>query len=95
MIAIEKANIYAEESESLMAMLSQALALITGSSGQANFSAASLDTPGSLWALARNEAGKAVGCGGLRPLTANSAELKRMYSDQSEPGIGRALLTFL
>lgn len=95
MIAIEKASIYAAESESLMARLSQTLAFITGSSGQANFSTASLDTPGSLWALARNEAGKAVGCGGLRSLTANSAELKRMYSDQSEPGIGRALLTFL
>ena len=95
MIAIETASIYSEESEYLMGSLSQTLALITGSSGQANFNAASLDSPGSLWALARNEAGKAVGCGGLRPLTANTAELKRMYSDQSEPDIGRALLTFL
>lgn len=48
-----------------------------------------------LWALAKNAHGDAIGCGAIRPLTPNIAELKRMFSDRSVPGVGRALLTFL
>lgn len=48
-----------------------------------------------LWVLAKNAHGDAIGCGAIRPLTQNIAELKRMFSDRSEPGVGSALLTFL
>jgi N-acetylglutamate synthase-like GNAT family acetyltransferase len=48
-----------------------------------------------LWALAKNSQGKAVGCGAIRPLTKNIAEIKRMFTDRSVSGIGGALLTFL
>lgn len=38
---------------------------------------------------------EAIGCGAIRPITQNIAELKRMFSDRSVPGVGGALLTFL
>lgn len=48
-----------------------------------------------LWVLAKNTHGEAIGCGAIRPITQNIAELKRMFSDRSVPGVGGALLTFL
>lgn len=48
-----------------------------------------------LWVLAKNAHGDAIGCGAIRPLTQNTAEIKRMFSDQSLPGVGSALLNFL
>ncbi|MCS5716810.1 GNAT family N-acetyltransferase [Herbiconiux sp. CPCC 205763] len=38
--------------------------------------------------VARNEAGVAIGCGGLRPLAGGGAEIKRMYVVPSARGTG-------
>lgn len=95
MITIEKSDIHSAESFHLIEKLSAELASITGDSGKHNFTADSLGTEGALWVLAKNERGEAVGCGALRPLTAGIAELKRMYSDRSQAGIGNALLSFM
>jgi GNAT superfamily N-acetyltransferase len=40
--------------------------------------------------VARDSDGTAVGCGGLRPLGPNTAEIKRMYVDPSARGTGVA-----
>jgi GNAT superfamily N-acetyltransferase len=40
--------------------------------------------------VARDEAGRAVACGGLRPLGAGEAELKRMYVEPPSRGSGVA-----
>jgi GNAT superfamily N-acetyltransferase len=40
--------------------------------------------------VARDEDGTAVGCGGLRPLGPDSAEIKRMYVEPSARGTGVA-----
>jgi len=95
MIIIEKSDVYSAESSHLIEKLSSELASITGDCGRRNFTAGSLGTEGALWVLARNERGEAVGCGALRPLTTGIAEVKRMYSDRSQAGIGNALLSFM
>ena len=89
MITVEKSDPFSSESHRLIEMLSAELAAITGDSGKSNF------TVKALWVLAKNTHGEAIGCGAIRPITQNIAELKRMFSDRSVPGVGGALLTFL
>ena len=95
MITVEKSDPLSPDSHYLTEKLSAELAAITGDSGKSNFTIDSMDGDRSLWVLARNKQGDAIGCGAIRPLTGNIAELKRMFSDRSSPGIGKALLTFL
>ena len=95
MITVEKAVPRSAESQLLISKLSAELAAITGDGGNSNFTMDSLNSEKSLWVLARNDNGSAVGCGAIRPLTGHIAELKRMFSDRSSPAIGSALLTFL
>ncbi|MBF7688626.1 GNAT family N-acetyltransferase [Acinetobacter sp. EC24] len=70
-------------------------AFITGNNGKKHFTVDSIGEDRFLWVLARNEKGDAVGYATIRPLTEGIAEVKRMFSSQSSPGIGYALLTFL
>jgi len=95
MITVEKSSPSSSESHYLIEMLSSELAAITGDNGKSNFAVDAMNGDKSLWVLARNTHGDAIGCGAIRPLTQDIAELKRMFSDQSVPGVGRALLTFL
>ena len=95
MITVEKSDPLSPDSLYLIEKLSVELASITGDSGKSNFTITSMDEERALWALAKDRKGNAIGCGAIRPLTENIAELKRMYSDRSSPGIGSALLTFL
>lgn len=95
MITLEKADPRSAESQLLITKLSAEFAAITGDNGKSNFTMDSMDEERSLWVLARNNKGDAVGCGAIRPLTEHIAELKRMFSDRSSPAIGNALLTFL
>lgn len=95
MITVEKSDPHSPDSHCLTEKLSAELATITGDSGKSNFTSDSMNEDRSLWVLARNIKGEAIGCGAIRPLTGNIAELKRMFSDRSSPGIGHALLTFL
>ena len=95
MITVEKADPRSAESQLLISKLSAELAAITGDGGNSNFTLDSFNDMRSLWVIATNDKGQAVGCGAIRPLTRHIAELKRMFSDRSSPAIGRALLTFL
>lgn len=95
MITVEKSDPFSSESHRLIEMLSAELAAITGNNGKANFTAEAMNDDNALWVLAKNAQGDAIGCGAIRPLTQNVAELKRMFSDRSVPGVGSALLTFL
>ncbi|MEA2392887.1 MAG: hypothetical protein QOJ82_778 [Solirubrobacteraceae bacterium] len=54
------------------------------------------DVPGAAWLVARDE-GRAVACGGLRPLAGDAGEIKRMFVTGSDRrrGHGRALLAEL
>lgn len=95
MIIVEKSDPFSSQSHRLIEMLSAELAAITGDTGKSNFTVDAMNGDKALWALAKNADGDAIGCAAIRPLTHNIAELKRMFSDRSEPGIGNALLTFL
>ncbi|ENY5366575.1 GNAT family N-acetyltransferase [Raoultella ornithinolytica] len=95
MITVEKSDPFSSESHRLIEMLSAELAAITGDNGKSNFTVEAMYEDKALWALAKNAHGDAIGCGAIRPLTPNIAELKRMFSDRSVPGVGRALLAFL
>ncbi|MGP8848640.1 GNAT family N-acetyltransferase [Enterobacter asburiae] len=95
MITIKAADLHALESQRLIENLSSELAAITGDGGTRHFNVDAMTTERALWVVAKNEKGGAVGCAALRPLSEQVAELKRMYSDRSEPGIGQALLAFL
>lgn len=95
MVKIEHADPRSAESQWLIEKLSAELAAITGDGGNSRASLDTLQGEGALWVIARDAQGSAVGCGALRPLAPGIAELKRMFSDRSLPGIGRALLAFL
>lgn len=76
----------------LMAELSAVLAAITGDSGLSSFGPDDVRVPRSRFLVARDDKGRAVGCGALRPLDGAAAEIKRMYSVQGGSGVGAALL---
>ena len=95
MITVEKSDPFSSESHRLIEMLSAELAAITGDNGKSNFTLDAMNGDKALWVLAKNAHGDAIGCGAIRPLTQNTGELKRMFSDRSVTGIGNALLTFL
>lgn len=95
MITIESADPLAPESQRLIEQLSKELAAITGNNGKSHFNAEALNERRSIWVLAKDQQGRAVGCASLRPLLGDIAELKRMYSDRSVSGVGAALLEHL
>ena len=77
----------------LLNRLSESLTEITGASGEASFDVSDVFAPRAVFVIARNEAGEAVGCGALRPLSEETGEIKRMFSKQR--GAGHAVLKYL
>ena len=95
MITIENACPTSAASLTLIEQLSAELAAITGDSGKRHFSSEDVQVPRAVWAIAKDENQQPVGCGAFRPLSDTTAELKRMYSNRTSPGIGSALLSWL
>lgn len=95
MIHIAKADPLSADSHTLIEKLSAALARITGSSGKNSFNIDDVQTDRALWVLAHDDQGVAVGCGAIRPLSAQTAELKRMFALHAGKGIGSSLLRYL
>jgi hypothetical protein len=79
MIKVEKSDPFSSESHRLIEMLSAELAAITGDSGKTNFTVEAMNNDTAVWALAKNAHGDAIGCGAIRPLTQNIAELKGCF----------------
>lgn len=77
--------------------LSVRLAAITGDSGASSFSPDDLRVPRALFVIAHapNDSSILLGCGALRPLDTDIAELKRMYARPGTSGVGAALLAHL
>ncbi|MEW6021916.1 MAG: GNAT family N-acetyltransferase [Pseudomonadota bacterium] len=73
------------EARGLIAELDAALAAICGDSGAKSFDANDVRGLRSVFLLARDAAGVAIGCGALRPIDEDVAEVKRMYA---RPGSG-------
>lgn len=75
--------------------LSDKLESITGDSGKSSFNSNDVCVPRSLFVMAYNEAGEAIGCGGIRPINESIAEVKRMFAKTKSMGIGTEILFYL
>jgi ribosomal protein S18 acetylase RimI-like enzyme len=83
------------DAAALIEELSAALTAITGDSGKSSFDAGDVRRARACFAVARETEGLPIGCGAIRPLSIDVAELKRMYARPGHPGAGSALLAFL
>ncbi len=83
------------EAMELLEELSQALMNITGASGQNSFTLEDMDEARSCFVLAINQDGKAVGCGAIRAISQEIAEVKRVYAKEKGQHIGTDILTYL
>lgn len=94
-IIITAENPRSKDAARLMNELNMVLQSITGDGGQSSFNVEDVCVPRSLFAIARNQKGEAIGCGAFRPLDERTAEIKRMYVREKSSGIGSKLLFFL
>ncbi|MDS0528493.1 GNAT family N-acetyltransferase [Clostridium sp. SHJSY1] len=75
--------------------LSKSLESITGNSGRNSFNSDDVCIPRSLFVVAYDEEGQAVGCGGIRPISENIAEVKRMFAKIKGRRVGSEILFHL
>lgn len=94
-ITIAEASPFSPDAASLMDELSECLEAITGSSGRGSFDPEDVCSGRSLFVVARNQNGEAVGCGAFRPMNDTTAEVKRMYAKNKGCGTGTKLLAYL
>lgn len=94
-IAIKEIDSNTAEAISLINDLSDTLEAITGSSGRSSFEPSDVCGHRATFVLAYNENGEAVGCGAIRPIDENTAEVKRMFAKEKGRGIGTKVLSFL
>ena len=95
---VEPLDACSEEASLLMRELNAVLAAISGDSGAARFDPSRSQAAGSAFLVARDERGRAQGCGALRPLPEGppgTAEIKRMYARPGHRGVGAALMAAL
>ncbi len=79
----------------LMDELSEDLESITGNSGKNSFNLNDVCVPRSLFVVAYNENGEAIGCGAIRPINEDIAEVKRMFARTKAMGVGTEILRYL
>jgi hypothetical protein len=79
----------------LMEELSKSLEAITGDNGKNSFDPNDVCVPRSLFVIAYDENERAIGCGGIRPIDENIAEVKRMFAKVKTLGIGTEILLYL
>ncbi len=84
-----------EDATVLMDELSDSLQRVTGRSGRASFDPDDVRAPRSLFVIARDGNGQALGCGAFRPMDEHTAEVKRMYARMSGKGTGGLILSHL
>lgn len=94
-IKIRQENISSTDAIALLNELACELEHITGSSGNASFDVADVSDPRARFVVARDSSGSAVGCGAIRPMEDNVAEIKRVYARVKHAGIGAAILRYL
>ncbi len=95
MVIIAEVNPYDPDALGLLEELSESLEAITGSSGKSSFDLSDVCQSRSLFVIARDHTGEAIGCGAIRPLDQNIAEVKRMFAKTKGMGIGSEILSYL
>jgi len=93
-LEIRNASADGPDAEGLIDELSDFLELVTGRSGRASFNAADVEGPQAASVVAY-DACDPVGCGGIRPLGDDVAEVKRVYSRRRGEGVGGKVLIAL
>lgn len=94
-VIISMESPFSPDAISLMNELSECLQAITGDSGKNSFDSNDVCNVKAMFVIARNQSGKAVGCGAFRPMDETTAEVKRIYAKDKGMGIGRVILSFL
>ena len=94
-LIISLESIDTAEAAQLLDELSNSLLQITGNDGRANFHHDDVRKERAAFAVARSLDGKPLGCGALRTLTEQTAEIKRVYARPNSCGTGAQLLAFL
>lgn len=94
-IVINAENIASVDANILINELSDELKVITGSDGRAHFNTKDILDERAVFAIARDSEGEPVGCGALRNISNDVAEIKRMYARKKHAGIGSSILSFL
>lgn len=79
----------------MMEELSETLMKITGDSGKSSFNVKDISDARAVFVVAYSDAGESIGCGAIRPIDENTAEVKRMYAKSKAKGIGTAILSYL
>ncbi|MDP4147005.1 MAG: GNAT family N-acetyltransferase [Bacillota bacterium] len=79
----------------LMDELSQSLESITGSTGRNSFNLEDVYVHRSLFVVAYDENEEVIGCGAIRPINEDIAEIKRMFAKTKAIGVGTAILHYL
>lgn len=79
----------------LMDELSVELESITGDSGKGSFSLNEVFASRSVFVISYNKDGEGIGCGALRPINENIAEVKRMFAKTKAMGVGTEILSYL
>jgi ribosomal protein S18 acetylase RimI-like enzyme len=80
-------------SKTLINDLSEILKSITGSDGRGSFRDWE-PNPRAIFVIAL-QGEESVGCGALRPINLETAEVKRMYAKYQDKGIGKEILRYL
>lgn len=86
---------HSEDSFEMMEELSETLEKITGDSGRSSFNAKDISDARAVFVVAYDDEGEAIGCGAIRPINENTAEVKRMYAKSKAKGIGTEILSYL
>jgi Acetyltransferase (GNAT) family. len=86
---------FSADAAALIDELSDSLQAITGSSGRSSFDPNDVCVPRSAFVIIRRAEGMAEGCGALRPIDENTAEIKRMYCRTKGAGLGSRILAYL
>lgn len=92
---ITREEVDSSDAIKLMDELSESLQAITGNSGRSSFDPQDVCEPRALFVIARNVNREALGCGAIRPISENIAEIKRMYSRVKGEGTGKQILAYL
>jgi len=92
---IRKVSPFDWEAVQLMQELTDCLEAITGNGGQASFDPEDVCIPRSLFVIAYDETGEALGCGAIRPMEDSIAEVKRMFARTKVSGVGSQILHYL
>lgn len=94
-VIISADNPFSSDALSLMGELSECLQNITGDSGKNSFDVHDVCNDRAMFVIARNQSGKAIGCGAFRPMDETTAEVKRMYAKEKGMGVGNKILSYL